>query len=171
MRVALIWAMTKNRTIGRDNALPWKLPDEMRHFVRTTRGKPVKPVVMGRKQFESMGKPLPGRANIVLTRDTTWYMPGVDVVRSLDEALALGRRLARKAGVEEVMVIGGAEIKALALPVADRLYMTLIDAELEGDVHFPPFDEALWREVSREHHAADARHAYPYSIRVLDRVK
>jgi dihydrofolate reductase len=164
--VALIWAMTKNRTIGRANALPWNLPDEMRHFVRVTRGKPV---IMGRKQFESMGKPLPGRANIVLTRDSTWYADGVQIVRSFDEALVLARRVANRTKADEILVIGGGEIYALALPVADRLYMTVIDAELDGDVFFPPFDESEWREVGREDHAADDRHAYGYSIRVLDR--
>jgi dihydrofolate reductase len=156
--------MAKNRTIGRDNALPWKLPDEMKHFVRMTRGKPV---IMGRKQFESMPQPLPGRTNIVLTRDATWSAEGAHVVHTLDEALAAARRVA----AHEVMVIGGGEMYALSLPVADRLYMTVIDAEIDGDVHFPPFDERDWKEVSREDHAADARHPYAFSIRVLDRVK
>ena len=193
--------MAKNRTIGRDNALPWKLPDEMKHFVRTTRGKPV---IMGRKQFESMPQPLPGRTNIVLTRDATWSAAGAQVVHTLDEALAAARRVAAQSNVDsargerrqpldsargerrqpldsargerrqpldEVMVIGGGEIYALALPVADRLYMTVIDAEIDGDVHFPPFDEREWKQVSREDHAADARHPYAFSIRVLDRVK
>jgi dihydrofolate reductase len=169
--------MAKNRTIGRDNALPWKLPDEMNHFVRMTRGKPV---IMGRKQFESMPQPLPGRTNIVLTRDATWSAAGAQVVHTLDEALAAARRAAARSNVDgargerrepldEVMVIGGGEIYALALPVADRLYMTVIDAEIDGDVHFPPFDEREWTEVSREDHAADARHPYAFSIRVLDR--
>ena len=158
--------MTKNRMIGRANTLPWNLPNEMRHFVRKTRGKPV---IMGRKQFESMGKPLSGRTNIVLTRDSTWYAEGATIVRSLDEALVLGRRVASRTKVEEIMVIGGGEVYALALPVADRLYMTVIDAELDGDVFFPPFDEGEWREISREDHAADDKHAYAYSIRVLDR--
>ena len=158
--------MTKNRMIGRANALPWRLPDEMRHFVRTTKGKPV---IMGRKEFDSVGKPLPGRTNIVLTRNSTWHAEGVHVVRSLDEALHLARRVASRTGVDEIMVIGGGEIYALALPVADRLYMTVLDVELDGDVFFPPFDKSEWTEVSREDHPADARHAYAYSIRVLDR--
>jgi dihydrofolate reductase len=168
VRVSLIWAMAKNRTIGRDNALPWKLPDEMKHFVRTTRDKPV---IMGRKQFESMPQPLSGRTNIVLTRDATWSAAGAQVVHTLDEALAAAHRVAAQSNMNEVMVIGGGEIYALALPVADRLYMTVIDAEIDGDVHFPPFDEREWKEVSREDHAADARHPYAFSIRVLDRVK
>src|SRR5262245_417231 len=170
--------MTKNRTIGRDNALPWKLPDEMKHFVRATSGKPV---IMGRKQFESMPRPLPGRTNIVITRNPTWSADGAEVVHTLDEALDVARRVAarsnvdrargeRREPIEDVMVMGGGEIYALALPVADRLYMTVIDTELDGDVHFPAFDERQWKEVSREDHPADARHPYAYSIRVLDRV-
>ncbi len=163
MRLSLIWAMTRNRVIGRDNALPWRLPDEMRYFMRTTLGKPV---IMGRKQFESMGKPLRERTNIVLSRDPTFAPNGAIVVRTLDDAI----ERARDSGGGEAMVIGGAEIYALALPQADRLYFTLIDTEMRGDVFFPDFDESQWREVQREDHAADARHAYGYSVRVLDRL-
>jgi dihydrofolate reductase len=163
MRLALIWAMTRNRVIGRDNDLPWHLPDEMRHFMRTTLGKPV---IMGRKQFESMGKPLPRRTNIVLSRNAGFAPDGAVVVRDLDTAIAV----AVQSGAEEVMVIGGAEIYRLALPRADRLYFTQIDAELEGDTLFPEFDETKFREVSRDYHPADARHRYAYTIRVLDRL-
>jgi dihydrofolate reductase len=164
--LALVWAMTRNRVIGRDNALPWHLPDEMRHFMRTTTGKPV---IMGRKQFESMGKPLPKRANIVLSRDPHFRPSGVVVVRDLDAAIAAAETEAAKSGAKEICVIGGAEIYALALPRADRLYFTLIDAEIDGDTVFPEFDEREWREVSRESHAPDARHAYGYTVRVLER--
>ncbi len=164
MRISLIWAMTRNRVIGRDNALPWHLPDEMRHFMRTTLGKPV---IMGRKQFESMGKPLPKRANIVLSRRADYSPNGATVVRDIDAAL----RIAEDSGAEEAMVIGGAEIYSLALPRADRLYFTLIDADIDGDTFFPEFDETDFREVAREHHPADARHAYAYTIRVLDRLQ
>ncbi len=160
MRLALIWAMTRNRVIGRDNDLPWHLPDEMRHFVRMTSGKPV---IMGRKQFESMGKPLPKRTNIVLSRDPDFDPAGVIVARDFDGALVAA------GDAPEVMVIGGAEIYRLALPRADRLYFTLIDAEIDGDVLFPEFDETEFTEVWREHHSADERHAYAYTIRVLDR--
>ena len=167
MRLSLIWAMARNRTIGRDNALPWSLPDEMRHFVRNTRGKPV---IMGRKQFEAMPAPLPDRANIVLTRNPNFRANGATVVRTLDEAVAAAQA-ALKSDDGEAMVIGGAEIYALALPRADRLYFTLIDADIEGDTRFPEFDLNEWREVSREDHAADARHRYGYTIRVLDRIR
>lgn len=164
MRVSLIWAMTRNRVIGRDNALPWRLPDEMRHFMRTTLGHTV---IMGRKQFEAMGsKPLPKRTNVVITRNLSYVANGAIVVRTLDEAI----EHARRNGDEEAMVIGGGEIYALALPRADRLYFTLIDTEMTGDTFFPPYDETHWREVSREDHAADARHQFAYSIRVLDRI-
>lgn len=168
MLLSLIWAMARNRTIGRDNALPWSLPDEMRHFVRHTRGKPV---IMGRKQFEAMGGvPLPQRTNIVLTRNPTFIANGATVVRTLDEAVAAAKT-ALNSDDGEAMVIGGAEIYALALPRADRLYFTLIDADIDGDTFFPEFNIDEWREVSCEDHAADARHRYGYSIRVLDRVR
>ena len=167
MRLSLIWAMTKNRVIGRDNALPWRLPDEMRHFVTTTRGKPV---IMGRKQFESMNSPLPRRTNIVLSRDPAFHPNGAIVVRTLDDAIAQARDAGGADKADgEIMVIGGAQVFALALPRADRLYFTLIDAEIDGDVFFPAFDESQWREISRQTHAADARHAYAYTIRVLER--
>lgn len=163
MRLSLIWAMTRNRVIGRDNALPWRLPDEMRHFMRTTLGHTV---IMGRKQFEAMGKPLPKRTNVVLSHNPSFVANGAIVVHTLDEAIAV----ARDAGDDEAMVIGGAEIYALALPRADRLYFTLIDTDMVGDARFPEFDESRWREVSRQTHDADARHAFAYTIRVLDRI-
>jgi dihydrofolate reductase len=164
MRLSLIWAMTRNRVIGRDNALPWRLPDEMRHFMRTTLGHTV---IMGRRNFEAMmGKPLPRRTNIVLSRDPSFVANGAVVVRTLDEAI----EKARDAGDDEAMVVGGAQIYALALPKADRLYFTLLHTELDGDTFFPEFDETQWREVRREEHAADAQHAYAYTMRVLDRI-
>ena len=163
MRLSLIWAMTRNRVIGRNNALPWRLPDEMRHFMRTTLGHAV---IMGRRNFEAMGKPLPKRTNIVLSRDPSFGANGAIVVRTLEEAI----ELACDAGDDEAMVVGGAEIYALALPKADRLYFTLLHTELDGDAFFPPFDETQWHEVRREEHAADERHPYAYTIRVLDRI-
>jgi dihydrofolate reductase len=164
MRLSLIWAMTENRTIGRDNALPWRLPDEMAHFKRTTIGKPV---IMGRMQFEAMGRPLPRRANIVLSRNAQFAPEGARVVRTLEEAIACAQ--AQAGDADEIMVIGGAEIYALALPRADRLYCTVIHTQLEGDTHFPEFDPDSWRQVSREEHPADARHAYAYTVTVLER--
>jgi dihydrofolate reductase len=167
MRLSLIWAMTRNRVIGRDNALPWRLPDEMQYFKRTTLGKPV---IMGRKQWHAMDKPLPKRSNIVITRDRSFVANGATVVHTFDAALAKARdALGADAHNGEAMVIGGAEIYALALPVADRLYLTEIDADIEGNTYFPAFDESQWRETHRERHAADERHPYAYTIRVLER--
>ena len=160
--------MARNRVIGRDNRLPWRLPDEMRHFVDTTRGKPV---IMGRKQWQSLAKPLAKRTNIVLSGDPEFRAPGAIVVRDLDAAMDAALKAASASGADEACVIGGAEIYRLALPRADRLYFTLIDAEIDGDAFFPTFDESEWREVSRQAHARDARHAYPYTIRVLERRK
>ena len=165
MRLSLIWAMTRNRIIGRGNMLPWHLPDEMRHFKRSTLGEPV---IMGRKQFEAMGAPLPKRVNIVLSRSPDFSADGVTVVRTLDAAVEYAKASLGQDN-DEIMVIGGAEIYALALPRADRLYCTLIDAELDGDTCFPEFDAAQWREISRQDHRPDADHVYGYSIRVLDR--
>ena len=127
--------MARNRVIGRDNALPWKLPDEMRYFMRTTLGKPV---IMGRRQWEAMDKPLAKRTNIVITRNRDYVANGAVVAHDLDEALERAREIEPDC---EAMVIGGAEIYALALPIADRLYYTSIDADIDGDVRFPEFDE------------------------------
>jgi dihydrofolate reductase len=156
--------MARNRVIGRDNALPWKLPDEMRHFMRTTLGKPV---IMGRRQWEAMDKPLSKRTNIVITRNRNYVASGAIVAHDLAEALERAREASSADG--EAMVIGGAQIYALALPMADRLYYTLIDADIDGDVRFPEFDETQWREVSSERHERDERHAFAYTIRVLER--
>jgi dihydrofolate reductase len=155
--------MARNRVIGRDNALPWKLPDEMRYFMRTTLGKPV---IMGRRQWEAMDKPLAKRTNIVITRNRDYVANGAVVAHDLDEALERAREIDPDC---EAMVIGGAEIYALALPMADRLYYTSIDADIDGNVHFPEFDETQWREVSSERHERDERHAFAYTIRVLER--
>ena len=165
-RISLIWAMTNNRVIGRDNDLPWRLPDEMRHFMRTTVGKPV---IMGRKQWQAMARPLPERTNIVISRDRGFVAEGALVADSFEAALALAREDCTARGVDEIMVIGGAEIYALALPRADRLYVTHIDVELDGDTFFPEFDESGWTQVAREDHPVDERHPYAYSTRLLER--
>jgi len=167
MRLALIWAMSRNRVIGAAGGLPWRLPDEMRHFQRTTLDKPV---IMGRRTFATMAEPLPRRTNIVLTRSPGYSHPGVEVAHDLVEALAVASEICARDGGEEAIVIGGAEIYALALPKADRLYRTIIDAELEGDTYFPEYPESDWRELERYPHAADGRHAYSYTVQVLERV-
>jgi dihydrofolate reductase len=137
---ALVAALARNRVIGVGNRLPWRLPEDLARFKRLTLGAPV---IMGRRTRESIGRPLPGRRNIVVTRERQARWEGCVVAHSLDEALALARDAA------ETFVIGGAELYAQALPGADRLYLTLIDADYAGDAWFPEFDAAAWREVAR----------------------
>ena len=152
--------MAANRVIGRDGGLPWRLSDDLRRFKAITMGRPI---LMGRRTFESLGRPLPGRENIVITRDRGWSAPGCRVVHSLDEALAAAGDAA------EVMVIGGAEIYRLAWPRLDRLELTEVHADVEGDTRLEGFDAAEWREVAREHHPADERHALAFSFVTLER--
>lgn len=159
-RIAVVAALARNRVIGRGNRLPWHLPDDLRHFKRLTSGRAI---VMGRRTWESLPGLLPDRAHVVVTRDPAYRAQGAQVVHSLDAALAA-------AGGEEVFVVGGAELYALALPRAVRLHLTLVDAEVEGDAFFPEIDPAQWREVAREPHAADERHAYPFAFVTLERV-
>lgn len=151
MRLALIAAVAENGVIGRDNALPWYLPEDLAHFKRVTLGKPV---VMGRHTFESIGRPLPGRTNIVVSRRDGFRAGGCEVAASLDEALELAGRAARREGVDEVVVIGGEKLYAAALPRADRLYLTEVHAAVEGDVNFPAVDWSQWIEIERVRHSA-----------------
>lgn len=160
MRRSLVVAMARNRVIGRDNAMPWRLPAELAHFKKVTLGHPV---IMGRRTYESIGKPLPGRTNIVVTRNAGFNAPGCVVVTSLDDAW----KAAGDAG--EVSVIGGTAIFAEALPVADVIHLTEVDAEIAGDTYFPPFDRGEWRETEIAYHAADERNAYPFRILELRR--
>ena len=161
MDISLIWAMTQDRVIGKDNGLPWRLPKDMKHFMQTTMNKPV---IMGRKTFESMKSPLPGRANIVLTRDKSWSRENVSVVTNLGEAVELANKIAGDAEQDEVFVIGGSSVYAEAMPVATRLYLTLVQGEIEGDVYFPEIDLEDWVEAEKVDHGADESHAYPFSI-------
>ncbi|AOU97174.1 hypothetical protein BI364_03410 [Acidihalobacter yilgarnensis] len=158
--VSLVFAVARNGVIGRDNDLPWRLPDDLKRFKAITLGKPV---VMGRKTFESIGRPLPGRENRVITRQPGFEAPGCRVFANLEEALT--------GPEDEVMVIGGGQIYAEALPLAGRLYLTEVEVEVEGDAHFPEIDPTEWREVSREAHAPDERHAYAFVFRVLERIR
>lgn len=166
MKLALIWAMSRNRVIGRNNALPWHLSEDLRYFKRVTMGKPI---IMGRKTWESIGRPLPGRTNIVITRDQNFQAAGVRVVHSLDDALRLAEHIGVIEGAEEAVVIGGAEIYALALPKAERLYLTQVHAEVDGDAWFPEFDLSLWQELAREDFHAEGPNPYAYSFIVLER--
>ena len=154
--------MTRNRVIGRGGGLPWSLPDEMAHFRKTTLGHPV---IMGRKTFDSMNrKPLPKRQNIVMSR-AQWEVEGVQHAIDLDAAITF----ARESGAEECFIIGGSAIYEAALPIADRLYETIIDAEITGDVYFPVYNVDEWLEVSRNHHPVDERHEHVFEIFVRER--
>ena len=161
MEIALIWAMARNRVIGRDNGLPWRLPDDMRHFRTTTLGQPV---IMGRRTFESMPGALPRRTNIVLTSAPGYRKDNVHVAGDFDSALAIARQKINASAGDTAFVIGGAGVYELAMPVADRLFVTWIDAEVGGDTWFPEVDWSRWRETSSTDHAADARHEYPFRI-------
>lgn len=167
-QLSLVVAMAANYTIGRDNQLPWRLPKDLAYFKRVTMGHPI---VMGRKTFESIGRALPGRQNIVVTHQPGWSAQGVDVAHSLQQALALAGSGANAAGVSQVMLIGGAQLFAQALPQAQRLYLTWVHAEVQGDTFFPQVDFGQWREVEREDCFADASNPFDYSFVVYDRAK
>lgn len=159
MKLCLIVAVSRNGVIGRDNQLPWHLPEDLKFFKSVTMGKPI---LMGRKTFESIGRPLPGRTNIVISRDPQWHSAGVEVAQSLEAALQLGREACHAAGAEEIMVIGGEQIYRMALPLADRLYLTQVDAEIEGDAYFPVVDFDDWQQVSEALPEAYDDHSYRF---------
>ncbi len=156
MRLSLIAALDRNFAIGRDNGLPWHLPDDLKRFKSLTLGKPV---LMGRKTAESLGRALPGRTNLVLTRGGTVPFAGMQAVASIDDA----RAVAVADGASELCVIGGGEIYELALPFAERMHLTFVDTAIDGaDAFFPQFDVAQWRVVARETHPADVKHAFAF---------
>lgn len=152
--ISLIVAVAENGVIGRGGTLPWRVPSDMKTFRRLTMGKPV---IMGRKTFASIGKTLDGRDNIVVTRYADFDAPGIECAGSIEEALDLARECAAARGVDEIMVIGGAEVFAAALPLADRIYLTRIHARPDGDTVFPELDPSVWREVSRSPITPDPR--------------
>lgn len=160
MQIAIIAALANQRVIGYQNRLPWHLPADLKHFKALTLGKPV---VMGRKTFESIGKPLPGRTNIVVSRNPDYKLEGCLTADSFMQALTLAE------AVEEVMVIGGTEMFRQALPMAQTLYLTFIHADIEGDVFFPEWNAAEWYETERQDFAADAKNPYNYSFVTLRR--
>lgn len=166
MKLSLIVALAENRVIGRDNKLPWYLPNDLQYFKKVTMGKPI---IMGRKTFDSIGKPLPGRTNIVITRQEGYQPDNVKVVNSLATAKALAESICLIEGQEEAMIIGGAEIYRLALAECDRLYLTLVHAEVEGDAFFPECDMASWKEVAREDYPAQEPNPYDYSFVVYEK--
>jgi len=160
MRISIIAAMASNRVIGRDGRMPWHLPAELRYFKLLTLGKPI---VMGRRTFESIGRVLPGRRNIVITREQGWQFEGVDVMHNIDDALeAAGNE-------QEIMIIGGAELYRQMLYRVQRLYLTLIDADIEGDTYFPPFKWEEWKRLEKSYRAADEKNAYAMEFLILER--
>jgi dihydrofolate reductase len=156
----LVVAVARNGVIGRDNQLPWRLPDEIAYFKRVTMGKPI---IMGRRTYESIGKPLPGRKNIVVSRNRDFQAPGCTVVGSLDEAWAAA------GDATEACLIGGTSLFRESLPTADRIHFTEVQADVPGDTYFPEFARGEWRETEVSRHAADERHAYPFRILLLER--
>ena len=152
-RIAIIAAMAKNRVIGINNSLPWYLPEDLQHFKALTMGHHI---IMGRKTFESIGRPLPGRTTVIVTRDPAYRQTGCLTAQSIPQALA------QCAGDAEVFFVGGAELYAQALPLADRLYITEIQAEYAGDAHFPEIDRQVWREVQRDPHNSMAGLGYDF---------
>lgn len=163
MRISAIAAMSKNRVIGKDNQIPWHLPADMKFFQRTTLGHHV---IMGRKNYESMGVPLARRTNIVITRNPFFISSGCIVVHTLEEALAR----VHATDEEEAFIIGGGEIYRLAMDFLDRIYLTTIDLVVDGDVFFPEFDLNSWHITSEEHFAPDQKNAYSFVIQVFDRI-
>ena len=149
--ISLIVAVSTNNVIGRDGDLPWHLPDDLKNFKRLTTGKPI---IMGRKTYESIGKPLPNRKNIVMTRKPGYEAPGCEVVATAEAALVAA------AGADEVMIIGGSGVYDAFLPLSSRIYLTRVHANVDGDVHFPVLDDAVWEPVFQEPHGRDERHAH-----------
>ncbi len=157
----MIVATANNHIIGKDNDMPWHLPADLAYFKKTTLGKPV---IMGRKTYESIGRPLPGRRNIVISRDINYKAEGVDSVTTVDAALRLVEE------VDEVMVIGGGAIYQHCLPAANRLYITHIDADIEGDTQFPFYDKDIWEKVSSEKRVADEKNQYDLDFCVYEKI-
>jgi|SRR3989344_847023 len=161
--ISIIAAMGKNRVIGKDGKIPWKLPGDFARFKKITSGHPV---IMGRKTFESIGKPLPNRKNIVITRQKGFAAPGCEVAPSVEEGIL---RAASFPGAEEIFIIGGGEIYKQAMDVASRIYLTLIEEDFVGDAHFPEIDESKWKLTQRESGTLDAENIHRHSFLVFDR--
>ncbi len=164
--ITFVVAVAENGVIGRGGKLPWHVPSDLKTFKQLTLGKPV---IMGRKTFDSIGKPLPGRDNIVVTRDAAFSVEGVERAETIDAALAIARSKAAARGVDEIAIIGGAQIYAAAMGLVDRIYLTRIHARPEGDATFPELDPHVWREVSRAPVPADPRDDAPATLLILER--
>ena len=159
--LSIIVAVADNGVMGSNNQLPWRLPDDLKHFKALSLGKPI---VMGRKTFDSIGRPLPGRLNIVISRQPGLEIPGCRVVTSIDEALAAAQP------APEVVIVGGADIYRQVLPQVQIIHLTRVHANIAGDVLFPELQEHEWREVAKEYHPADERHAHAFTFSTLERV-
>lgn len=166
MKVALIAAFSQNRVVGINNSLPWHLPEDLKYFKRTTSGKAI---IMGRKTYESIGRPLPNRTNIVVSRNPDFSAEGVVTVDSLESAIEHAESVNLINGVDEVMVIGGAAIYEAALPMADRLYVTHVHANVDGDAYFPNVEFDQWQEVSKHDFSKDGSNPYDYSFCIYDK--
>lgn len=163
LKLSMIAAMGKNRVIGKDNDMPWHLPADLQHFKKTTLGSPI---IMGRKTYDSIGRPLPGRLNIILSRNTRLEIEGCSVVNSLEDAIDL----AEKTDASEIFITGGAHLYDKFLENADRLYLTLIDEKFDGDTYFPDYTQFNWKEAAKENHKADDKNPHAYSFVTLDRI-
>ena len=166
MKITFVVAVAENGVIGRGGQLPWRLSSDLKQFRKLTMGRPI---IMGRKTYESIGKPLDGRDSIVVSRRSGFKPAGVHVVADIDQAIALGRKLAAARGADEVAIIGGAEIFAAALPQADRIYLTLVHGTPAGDVTLPPFDPSVWQQVAREPMQQGPNDQFSADFVVLDR--
>ncbi|MDD7983357.1 dihydrofolate reductase [Lentisphaera marina] len=162
MKTSMICAMASNRGIGYKNTLPWRLSNDLQHFKALTMGKPI---IMGRKTYESIGRPLPGRRNLILSRDAELKIEGTECFTSYEEIRA------NCSNEEEVFIIGGAQIYEILFKEVDTLHLTLIDAEIVADAYFPDFDTSEWKEISREKHKADSKNDYDYSFVSLEKTK
>jgi Dihydrofolate reductase len=165
-QLSLVCALASNRAIGINNQLPWHLPRDLAHFKAVTMGHPI---IMGRKTFDSIGRPLPGRRNIVVSRQNDWSREGVTVVNNLLDAIACAGEVAQSAGQREIMLIGGASLYEQALPLAQRLYLTEVHADIPGDAFFPAFSSDEWSEVRREEWPADDKNSLACAFVVYDR--
>ena len=160
MKISLIVAKSRNNVIGNNNQLPWHLPADLKHFKTITMGKPI---IMGRKTFDSIGKPLPGRRNIIISRQQNLHIDGCEIFHSIDDALSAVKT------EKEVMIIGGANLFLQVLPIAERIYLTVIAADFEGDAFFPGLDYAQWQLISEEKWLPDEKNKYPYCFQTLDK--
>lgn len=163
MIISAIVAISENNVIGHDNQLPWYLPADLKYFKKTTLHHPV---IMGRKSFESIGRPLPKRQNIVITKNPFYIANGISVAHSLEESI----EIASESGTDEVFVIGGAEIFNLALPFCDRIYLTRVHDDIEGNIYFPEWDENEWKLIANDAHPSDEKNEYGYTFMIYERI-